>query len=198
MVESLKDLKEFIVLFPEILQYYFVGYIFLSVFKKIINNPIEDEHFNLLSIMISFIFTSFIGCFKIQNSYIAITISICVSILSAVILAIICKKIGLKLFHKTFNSIWQDILDSDKGNIFKICLKDNTTTYIGHFRLLDEDKQWIFLNSYKIIQNVDGKEFVEDSRVSDNKPGILIKIDEIKTVQVYYDPNTKNEFCRKD
>lgn len=197
-MDGFKDIAELISLIPEILQYYFIGYVFLIILEKGTNKIVENEHFHLLSIMISFAITSIIGCFRLQNIYVSITIGLCLSILLSFILIIVYEKLNLRFFHNTSHSIWEDVLDLNKGNILKIHLKDDEAIYLGHLRLIDDDRQWVFLNLYKKITTIEGKEYVEDSRQSDNKPGILIKMDEIKTVEVYYDPNTTNEFCRPD
>lgn len=195
-LENLETISSSILL---ILQYYFLGFIFLSIITKVTNLSFKQENTNLLSVMISFVVISIVSCFPIIKLSIKIILGLIISIGVSLLLGFLYNtfrnsKFIVNIVKCTNKPIWEDILDYEKGNIFKIRMKNESIEYLGHIRLISDDNKWIGLNNYKILKNINENVCSSDSSKTDNPSIVMISVDSIQSIEVFYDPNSKNPY----
>ncbi|GAB6109049.1 hypothetical protein [Fusibacter bizertensis] len=194
--DYIKIIKEF----PQLLQYFVPGYLFLKSYTFFLANEWKTNSITIFeSVAISYIFV------LISDVLLKITgaddiVGFVFQVISAIIASFVITKFiesDLVLSITSFfgikrslrKSIWDDFVDQKNGNYVKVYLSSENTVYQGKLISYDFDKEnstQIAINRYKKFNLKD--KLIDEAK--DERWVILIKLDEVSRVEFYYAENS--------
>lgn len=206
---SPEQIKNIIILLPDIFLYFVPGAIFLSLFYFICskeNNKETENYFVFKSIMISFIIISLLKVvakiirlfYKFQ---ITSTEKMIIAIITSALLAYFVsryynskhfksavKKIGIN--KSLYNNIWNDVVDFERGMWLRVYLPSEGVVYNGKLRKYEEkaENYFLFLSNYQ-SWNYGDYNYIEDNE-NDDAYWVALNTKDIGRIEILFEDDS--------
>ena len=197
------NVKDLFSILPDLINILFPGIITISLFLWIESKQLDLSSKIVWSIIIGFIIKSI---FSAVHLFIATGISFHdpIKILSYIIFGILIVLLFEKLKETTYfqkvlyslnyktshNTIFDDVIDYEKGNIIVVRMKNTDNYYIGNLCVHEEKgiDSWISLIHYKVYNKND--EVIADADKTKNNYILMINERDILSIDVLYEDNS--------
>jgi len=191
---------------PALIQYVVPGFIFLRVLY-FLNAKKESDHsislYIIKMVVVSYIIISIIrvvDAIVLPSCNLWVWTEVIIASFIAIPLAYVSYKflnskklssfLGIATRKSANDNLWKDVIDYDKGTIFKMFMKNKTIVYIGKLATHEErgENSWFLLTEY-ICVYTDKDETFDSSELS--KPSrVMIPLREVERVEILYDSET--------
>ena len=190
---------------PEILSYFFPGFVSISIFLFLSSNKLEYSHINVYSICISYAIKVLIDSILYKFNLIRTTgliyvIYLCFGVVSGCLVYCIyrnpkIKKALSKIANKSQNNnIWNDIIDHKFGTSLILYPSFNNDSYIvGTLVEYEENgtESWFALQDYFVYENGNKRASSDDY----SHPAIIaVQLSHVDHVEVLY-PRENSEIA---
>ena len=188
---------------PEILSYFFPGFVSISIFLFLSSNELEYSHINVYSICISYAIKVLIDSILYNFNLIYTTgliyvIYLCFGVVSGYIVYCIYRNPKIKKALSKFanksqnNNIWNDIIDHKFGTSLILYPSFNNDSYIvGTLVEYEENgtESWFALQDYYVYENGNKRASSDDY----SYPAIIaVQLSHIDHVEILY-PSENSE-----
>lgn len=206
------DLKELILIIPELTNLFLSGFIFISVYNWLNNKKSDISVLTLGSLFISVLIQALLSSlhqFILCEVIFSEPSKIIIYAITGFISAIICswarntKAVGDILYavsKKSINDdVLKDVIDYDKKTMMIIYLKGSDVYYIGSFLYREENglDSWICLINYGCYDK-ETDSVVFDPDEENKKSTVLLNLRDIERIHLIYEDNTNlwNKFYK--